>query len=1020
MNTSACMMSLFKTSALALLALALAASAADRTWNGGGTDNNWSTAANWGGTAPVADDAILFGGTAKAVNTNDIDGLSIVGLTFNSGAIGFTLNGNGLTLGGNVVNNDNDTQTVNLPLALDATRTFNTASGSVTVNGAISGTGGLTKESGNMLTLSANNSYEGSTLINTGTVRITHGSALGLTNGTTTVNTLGRAKLELSGGITVAEPLLLSGNNNASRCLATIAGSNVVTGVISSPNCRVGVDNSSTLVISGGVTGNPFFVINGNGTMIFNATPLQLGTLYADDSGLTILDVAGNTWSSTTLAKGTLRMGLTDAMPANATLRVGVGYGPPGNLDLNGYKQTVSQLFSGTGLAGTRRIMSATPALLTVNQSVNTIFDGGFTGQAGLCKTGTGTLTLTNATPWTTTGEVIVSNGTLVVAAGCSLGNSTNIVVGGGTLELQNGTALSDLARVVIADGGATVKVGASLTEAVGRLVLGETPVLKGTYGMTGSGADVEDDLHFSGAGLLNVLYDPPIVPTNHVWDAEGTDTLMSTAANWDGDAVAPFGGTTHAVFATGGSTATVDTAVSLYGMTFNRDANFTLAAGDGSLALGLGCISAIPPTATSRTYAIAEDLALAAAQEWNLTRNGAGVPTLAVSGAISDGEQSFGITQSGNGILALSGDNSYDGTTTVKTSGVIRISSATALGSTNGATVVENGGYMEVTGGVVIEEPLTISGDAAVGYGGTLRSNGGSNVWSGVITTTGSRVRCNSGSLDVVGGVTGAQLVLGANGGTVIRFSGKPISAASVTAHSSGGGILLAVTNNTFTYLEVGGSYLRTDLPGVWPPTVTLQQGATSAKSSLIDLNGNDQTVGTFRTGYTGSEMRILYSLEPATLTVNQSGNSEYNGSLTGAVTLVKTGAGNLTISGTNTTYGSFIVNAGALTVNAVGTLGENSTNVLINAGLLTLSNSVAVADTSVVRIADGGGAKINLAEGVNEAVGNLYFGVKQKRLGTYGSTTSPAAVKDDEHFAGTGMLSVLRDDSGTLISVQ
>ena len=63
---------------------------------------------------------------------------------------------------------------------------------------------------------------------------------------------------------------------------------------------------------------------------------------------------------------------------------------------------------------------------------------------------------------------------------------------------------------------------------------------------------------------------------------------------------------------------------------------------------------------------------------------------------------------------------------------------------------------------------------------------------------------------------------------------------------------------------------------------------------------------------------------------------------------------------------------------------------------------------------------AKISLAAGVNEAVGQLYFGSKQRRVGTYGSTSSPAAVKDDTHFSGTGILTVLRDNSGTLISVQ
>ena len=63
---------------------------------------------------------------------------------------------------------------------------------------------------------------------------------------------------------------------------------------------------------------------------------------------------------------------------------------------------------------------------------------------------------------------------------------------------------------------------------------------------------------------------------------------------------------------------------------------------------------------------------------------------------------------------------------------------------------------------------------------------------------------------------------------------------------------------------------------------------------------------------------------------------------------------------------------------------------------------------------------AKINLAGGVNDAVRYLTFGGRQKRSGTYGSSNSPAVNKDDSHFAGAGVLTVLRDDFGTVIKMQ
>ncbi len=71
----------------ALSSLLSSAEAASRIWSGGGTDNNWSTAGNWGGTAPKAGDTLTFGGTIGLNNTNDLTAYSnLNGITFSSGA----------------------------------------------------------------------------------------------------------------------------------------------------------------------------------------------------------------------------------------------------------------------------------------------------------------------------------------------------------------------------------------------------------------------------------------------------------------------------------------------------------------------------------------------------------------------------------------------------------------------------------------------------------------------------------------------------------------------------------------------------------------------------------------------------------------------------------------------------------------------------------------------------------------------------------------------------------------------
>ena len=169
---------------LFLFLVAGVSSAADRTWNGGGAEAYWSLANNWGGTAPEAGDALFFGGSTKLANTNDVEGgTSFTGITFNSGAGAFVLGGNAITLDGNVSNLSTSVKTINLPITLSGDRMIYGSNVAFTVNGVLSGPGGLTANVTNStLTLTASNTYEGVTYVTNGTLAMTHAYALGSTN----------------------------------------------------------------------------------------------------------------------------------------------------------------------------------------------------------------------------------------------------------------------------------------------------------------------------------------------------------------------------------------------------------------------------------------------------------------------------------------------------------------------------------------------------------------------------------------------------------------------------------------------------------------------------------------------------------------------------------------------------------------------------------------------------------------------------------------------------------------------
>ena len=92
---------------LAGLLSAAPALAVNRTWTGAGADDNWTTAANWGGTAPSAGDDLFFPGpTPRLTPNNDFPaGTLFSSITF-TGTGGYTLVGNAITLGGGVAANN--------------------------------------------------------------------------------------------------------------------------------------------------------------------------------------------------------------------------------------------------------------------------------------------------------------------------------------------------------------------------------------------------------------------------------------------------------------------------------------------------------------------------------------------------------------------------------------------------------------------------------------------------------------------------------------------------------------------------------------------------------------------------------------------------------------------------------------------------------------------------------------------------------------------------------------------------
>ncbi len=198
-----------------VLALLLAASAAASlgapslarantyTWDGGGTDGNWNTAANWQGNAvpPGSQDtALIFTGSAQLASIQNVAGIfPLNSLSFDGNAGAFTLSGNLLdfftsssvtgNLAPRLVQNSANLETINNALRLNTTLTVS-GSGSLLLGGTIqTGSGttqGLTMAGGGTLTLTGNSngSYAGVTTLQSGVLDVGSAGALGNSNGT--------------------------------------------------------------------------------------------------------------------------------------------------------------------------------------------------------------------------------------------------------------------------------------------------------------------------------------------------------------------------------------------------------------------------------------------------------------------------------------------------------------------------------------------------------------------------------------------------------------------------------------------------------------------------------------------------------------------------------------------------------------------------------------------------------------------------------------------------------------------
>lgn len=709
--------------------------AADRFWNGGGDGFTMTQAANWGGTAPVANDSLFFGGGTGLTPFNDFTtGTAFAGITFQVGASSFTLTGNELNLAAGVTNLSANLQTISLNLNQTANRSHH-AVGDLLYEGAVKNQA-LLKYGPGTLTL-------GGSLDNSNLRAEVHDGTLVLAKTVNSVRSLGTSPIVVNGPGTlrVAGPgtdqihfnqrvVVTNGGvfqiQNSFEEIAILSGSNSFTGVIenglaaTSTRLDLGGGNGQRGIYSGLIRDGAGGVLNlqlyrHNNVQVFNGT---------------------HTYTGTTAINNTSGTGVTRLI-LNGTHTGGGAYTIAGHA-------SITDRHAVLGGAGT------ISAALVEARLRGWISPGGrlSADAAGATYTDTtATLTFSN--------NVIVTNGTLDVQLnGTTPGTGYDrvVVAGGGSIVITNGNlqfalgftpAIGDQFTIVEVEGTDPARTEGAFTSLNGVI----TDLSQGAVFVDpGSGKNFRISYRAEGttfdAGGNNIMLEvvAPAGGAELTWRGNGTDNhwdVTTTANWWNGSSLVTF---TNGDFVTFDNTGSNNIPVNLVGdltpatLTINATKDFILG-GSGKLT---GTV--VLTKTNTGTFTLTTDNDFVGAV---LVQHG----TLKLGTNGTTGSLTSPVTVQAAGTLAYERSDdvslsttAFGGAGTVEHRGAGRLTIATNLGAFTGTTKV-------VAGELVLGDGTgmngAVGGTVQVGATNTLRyqhnSTGGTTTVGNQLAGTGT-----------------------------------------------------------------------------------------------------------------------------------------------------------------------------------------------------------------------------------------------------------------------------------------
>lgn len=558
-----------------------------------------------GGIAGAATTLTKSGSSALTLATGNTygGGTTLNGGTIvlgNASALGTgtaTLNGGTLNLNG---------QTIANALNLNG----GSLTGAGTVDGVVSG-GSLAKSDTSLLVLTGANTYTGGTTISAGTIAMgrANGTNTNLGSGAVTVNA--DATLRVGYFVTSNQNVSTTGNQislNGGTILADdgnqhLTGNVDVTGLGGTLGSTYNAGNNSAAERDKGLSIDG--VVSGSGALTIQHSRISTGNTWI--TSFVALSNNANSYSgtitvnqNTTASEGGVYLGVNGST-ALANASVVLPSNVPGSARKFGNSPIVFKTGLGTATLGS--LSGSADVVLTGYDPYNHIYgtdsigltvggngasasySGILSGGGGLTKTGTGEMTLTNASSYT--GATTVNSGKLVVNG--SVSTSVLTTVGGtGTLGgIGTVGALTATAGGTVAPGNSPGILNAGNTS----LESGSTLSIEINGDTVGSGYDqlnVTGSVSLAGLLSVNLGYTPSLDSLFFIVANDGADPVSGNFAGLSEGSVFNVGGTDFRISYTADSGAASFTGGNDVALKVIPEASSALLLGLGSLGLAL------------------------------------------------------------------------------------------------------------------------------------------------------------------------------------------------------------------------------------------------------------------------------------------------------------------------------------------------------------------------------------------------------------------------------------------------